>query len=303
MSIAASFGHSLPRLPKDSDYPSKYRCVGIEIEQEYDDAEQYREVYTREADQYWSVTHDNSMRNVGIEFVSTILYPSDINPAMGLVWDAVMEGTFSWRAGIHVHVDVRDLTYDQLRNVANVYSIIEPLLFAWEGNHRHESRFCVPWYTCPDSVTTMFTNVTDENSPHDIADSVNVFGKYAALNLIPITGQGSIEFRHMQTCEDLSRVKSFISMCLSIVEQGKDTTDLARVLSQYGARYLLTERLGGHLSPLLDVPNYEELLWRGIDTSNALSMSKVKLAPTTLSQDSYEDLMEIINNQLKGDKK
>lgn len=276
--IASKFGINPVSFPKESTFIVDDRRLGIEIEQEYTDGEDARfaqnTVRLGAASPYWRCENDGSLRNIGLEFVSTILWPHHVDAALQGILPAVRQGTCSWRAGIHVHVDASDLDEVQLRYMAKVYAMLEPVIFAWEGTSRDQSRFCVPWYTCTTGVRSMFEAVS--RNAQVINDAFQRFGKYTALNMIPLCNLGTVEFRHMQTVADIGKIKDYINLCLGIVNAGRNKIDAPKLLSSSGTRYFIREIFGTHADFLMNMTELETLLWRGMDTANAIALSELK---------------------------
>ena len=271
--VSSKFGLSAPTLPGKSSFVSDTICVGIELEQEYESERHFIAADgtgSPYAKSLWRVDRDDSLRGHGIEYASVVLYPAQIEPALDEVWSIVEQGNNSWRAGIHVHVDVRSLDDAQFRSMCKLYAIMEPLIFAWEGTGRDQSRFCIPWYSCTDGVAAAFDAVSQDR--RTIERTFRSFGKYAALNLMPIMNYGSVEFRHMSMMPDRQRLLNYVRICMGIVEAGSRNVNASREMSGLGPREFISSIFQGHCDFLLQVPDYEMLLWRGMDTANALGI-------------------------------
>lgn len=297
--VAAKFGISPAELPKKSEMIVDDRRLGIEIEQEYENSNRaVTSIVTHPTvRKLWRTERDGSLRNTGFEFVSTILWPHQVEEALDVVLPAVALGTCSWRAGIHVHVDVADLDELQLRCMAKLYAMLEHAIFAWEGTNRDQSRFCVPWYTCTAGVRDMFAAISSDSGT--ISRAFSTFGKYTALNMIPICNQGTVEFRHMQTVADKQSILKYVNLCLGIVQAGKDKVDVLKMFSTLGVRDFIREIFGDYGTFLLSVPNLEELLWRGMDTANSVALSELNLTKPTTNDSQVpdvKDLFQLIKN-------
>lgn len=278
MTLASKFGIDPPREPQPSPFVTDYRRVGIEIEQEYEKERVFERVMNsdarkKEISKYWDVKGDGSLRQFGAEFVSKILYPSDVKEALTNVMPLVAEGRFSWRAGIHVHVDVSDLDEEQIKSLGSIYSIIEPLIFRWEGHSRDVSRFAVPWYNCTEAVHSMYSSINGKSM--EVRRAFEKFGKYSALNLTPITKFGTVEFRHMEVTDNVEKIMNYIEICLCIVEAAKNKIDAPQELSMHGAENFLRTVFGGRLNFLHESMDTPDILWEGVDTANAITIANV----------------------------
>lgn len=273
MSLASKFGIKPELLPTPSVYCTDNRRVGIEIEQEYRTEQQYRKCQEVMSDKYWTVKGDGSLRHFGVEFCSNILYPGDVDAALDQVFDYLQAGTFSWRTGIHVHIDVSDLDEAQIRSVCELYAVVEPVLFEWEGNERDQSRFCVPWYTCPAAVRAMLSQL--DGDEFAVREAFERFGKYSALNLTSIPRFGTIEFRHMQTVNDKEKLRKYVNICLAIVEAGKEKINAGQMLSMNGAENFIRATFDKSLSFLDGTPVDFDRAWQSIDVINNIKMSTI----------------------------
>lgn len=141
------------------------------------------------------VDEDASLRNNGKEFkTSPSNFEGTIETFKGLHKTLVLgENPFTARTSIHVHVNVRELSLVQTRQLVLLYALFEPLFFEFVGYERKNSIFCVPLnYTYTPSIYKYPISVMKEK-----------WHKYTAFNIIPIgpdpdsPGFGTIEFRHM----------------------------------------------------------------------------------------------------------
>jgi len=268
--IAAIYGMSTaPRYRDDPRVKYSDVGVGIEIEAEDYDWDRFPTDFS-----YWNVKEDGSLRNRGVEFCSKILFGQDIVDALEEIQEDLSAVDINWRAGIHVHVDVRSLSANELINVCALYSILEPIIFEWEGNGRADSNFCVPWFVNHTPLVSLGELLHSLQAKGDVDRrdfrGIESLGKYSALNLMPLRSQGSIEFRIMQSTADTNRILEFVNICMAIVREGSqlDTSPLYLV-SEVGPTDFLRRTLG--MGILADqVRNHNELIWRGIDAANIL---------------------------------
>lgn len=270
-------------------------CVGIEIEAEGYDNDAAREFVNHDDGEYWEVKGDGSLRDRGVEYCSRILLGQEITNALSKVSPSLGRCNINWRAGIHVHVDVRPYNHLQIANIAALYAMLEPLIFAWEGNNRDQSNFCVPWSVCPDPAETLADCVRtiealdnpDRRSIRAMYRRLVDLGKYSALNLVPITHLGSIEFRLMESTADVNRILDFVNICMAIVKIGAETyeTGVVTLLSALGPESFFRNILGG-LPNLTSVPEASRLIWQGVSTANILT----SIGTVQLPHDSLESL-------------
>ena len=146
---------------------------------------------------YWTAKSDGSLRNHGMEFVCSHpwggvdLYNAAVE-IDGFLFGNNPEDT--WRCSTHVHIDVRDMTAAQVKKMILAYVFFERVLFKCSGWHRYKNNFC---------VALGFAQGQLEDLGNWWADSDAVFlnnltgrwDKYTAINFLPMSHFGSIEFR------------------------------------------------------------------------------------------------------------
>jgi hypothetical protein len=165
--------------------------VGIEIE-----VENVKQV--EHLDYYWKMKDDGSLRNYGKEFTTIPLRATQIPYALEYLSKALQNNdlSFSPRTSVHVHLNVRDMAWDQIRVLTLLYAIFERHFFHLAGTKRESSIFCVPLY----KTTQLSCLNWIEQNPK--------WHKYNAINLATILGDGdvprfgTIEFRHMYGTQD-----------------------------------------------------------------------------------------------------
>jgi len=216
---------------------------------------------------YWTPHTENSLRNNGQEWVfSEPLFGADAHRAVEwILKNAKLQGyQTSIRTGLHVHVDARDLTSEQFRNLCILYAYTEPVLFSWVGDNREESVYCVPWYYADRALmragglliamdndskkddialgnirpynrqTRAIRDVAPEEAhPSDTSRHSAEYERYSAFNLNALHKFGSVEFRHMQMTLDLQRTMDWINMLLSLKKAAMEPGDMsARILKE-----------------------------------------------------------------------
>lgn len=208
---------------------------------------------------YWQAKADGSLRNHGVEFVSNPLAVKQIQLAVEHLYSAMYQDNnpdFSPRTSVHVHVNCRDMTQDQVFNFVLLYAIFEKHFFAVAGTKRLNSIFCVPMYRC--NILKNARDLIYGFSPN--------WKKYCALNLLPLvpnndTGcYGTIEFRHLYGTANPQELMSWINdiLCLRqwamtfenewLLEQIKTMNTTSQYLGLYNqvfekGRKILTEKL------------------------------------------------------------
>lgn len=210
---------------------------GIEVE-----VEGIHKINTPTYKSYWKTTADNSLRNNGIEFVSLPIKANQIEGALIQLHNKVKHERnvpdFSERTSTHVHMNVRDLTIEQIYNLVLIYTSVENILFNWVGHNRDKNIFCIKL-----SDTNYFDNVS--NLLYYTKEIIRNWNKYTALNLQPISSKGTVEFRHLFGTWDKEIILLWINFLSCIKTYAKKTSrkDLEEEIKALNTNSLYEEYL------------------------------------------------------------
>lgn len=160
---------------------------------------------------------DGSLRNSGIEFITSPFeakYVGDVVQTV-LKINGITKSNYSERCSVHVHLNVCDMTLDQVSTLTSIYSLFERTMFKFVGGGRDNNIFCVPWYNAV--MPTFGANVPRY-------DQYRRWHKYLALNLSPMFGggdagagaYGTVEFRHMGGTCDVREIVAWVNIITSI---------------------------------------------------------------------------------------
>jgi hypothetical protein len=172
--------------------------VGVEIE-----LENLSDLSTRNSRLiHWDVITDDSLRNNGREFITKgdgiggdVLANAAVE-VEDLLKDYSPDPT--WRCSTHMHLDVRDLTVEEMKRLLIAYIFFEKFLFRESGWARYKSNFCVP-IGLAQSQVSILSDAFMIDTPESFAEHISCnWGKYTALNLRPCTHLGTFEFRMPQ---------------------------------------------------------------------------------------------------------
>jgi hypothetical protein len=210
--------HMVYEKGKINTYPILHptALVGIEIE-----VENIRDMVP--VDFYWQYKEDGSLRNHGAEFASIPLRGRQVEFALDYLntqMHMFNEPDFSNRTSVHVHLNVRDMTWDQIKVFTILYAMYERHFFHQAGTKRESSIFCVPLYK-----THQLRHFMDNPD-----GSASQWHKYSAVNLGTIIGSescskfGTIEFRHMYGTLDTKLLISWINQILCLRQEMINTT-------------------------------------------------------------------------------
>jgi len=186
-------------------FRSEFPEIGIEVETENikDDAF---------INHFWYSKEDNSLRNYGIEFTSKPLTMEEIEPALNYLVNQLSiknKPDMSPRTSIHVHVNCRKFTWEQIKTITLLYAIFEHHFYNIVGKNRENSIFCVPLYKT-EYLNTLF-NIKIDNI---------TWSKYCGINLLPLIQFGTIEFRHLYGTLDINTILRWIDNIGILIKAG-----------------------------------------------------------------------------------
>ena len=250
--------------------------VGIEVE-----VENY--VAKKRPSDIWTSTADGSLRNSGVEWVSrpheARYSPFALNELLGSCMDET-SCCFSPRTSIHVHVNMQEVDETAVQAIVLLYSVFEKLFFKFTGRGRIKNIYCVPLIDT-DCLTHFMTR--------NLHSGRALWSKYAALNLLPISEYGTIEFRHMHGTFDAKKVSIWIRMITKLCEyvianQDEVVSMLGKMSQHYDFRKLL-DTIFGSDAPYLKYQDFSDVK-QGVGrlltafTSNKTSRSLLEMRDT-----------------------
>lgn len=180
-------------------HPNIY--IGIEIELE--------KVKVNSIPTTFYMEEDHSLKVNGLEFISIPIRAKYLEVELNRLFSGLKQFDTSVRCSTHIHINVRDLTIEQVNKLLILYMIFEKSLFNFTGKDRWKNNFCTPLFSCPRHITKWF-----------VTPCVHWY-KYFALNLSPIFGGqskkvGTIEFRHLGGCSDVPKIISWVNLITSL---------------------------------------------------------------------------------------
>lgn len=186
--------------------------VGIEVEIEGD-----RAFPNPPGD--WIATTDGSLRGHSIEYVSAQpINPKDIDEHLRRLDKRIKnEGVKiqqSFRAGVHVHINVREFTMEEIANFALLYYIFDHAFARFCGSNREGNLFCLRLEDAEAPLAFLITALRKGNTAIFRTDNI----RYGAVNFAAISRHGSLEFRALETTPDFSRIAIWANMLYNMRE-------------------------------------------------------------------------------------
>lgn len=234
---------------------------------------------------FWAHHEEGSLKDHGAEYVfATPMFGIDAyNAVEWLVAHAKASGwKCTKRTGIHVHLDVRDLTVPQLAGLCILYAAVEPILYHWVGDGRDSSHFCIPLYRADEALSGACSIIRsafhdEKEDGHSALGLAGEFQRYAGFNLQALNKFGSIEFRHLQTTHDLVRITDWINMIMSFkataLKLPQSDGAVVRMIQRMGTRQLLYYVFPPALADkLYTSKSEEEFITRGLPSARDIAV-------------------------------
>ena len=214
---------TLPFLVDDTTF------IGIEVEVEGLDEGNFPDMRP-----FWAIRGDGSLRNNGMEFVSTPMRGKSLIVALKELEKVLKERypnhDFSDRTSVHVHINVRTMLCETFINFLLLYCVFESVLYKYVfdscGKKRDTNIFCVPLQEtghslCLDDAIRIFEKGDNKTSLVRLSQT---WKKYSGLNLIPIRSFGTTEFRHLGGISSTEKILGWINLLLSMKIYAENTS-------------------------------------------------------------------------------
>ena len=235
-------------------YP--FSLMGLEVEVEYSS-----EFFPRiDISEFWGITLDGSLRGPSREFVSRrpVSAKKLKEETKKLIKTLVEAGpiNYSGRAGIHIHINVRDLPLKELFNYIIIYYILEDILIPEE---RKGNLFCLGLKEAEGVIEPLIKLKRHKLNVLNLERDA----RYAALNIAAIKKYGSLEFRALGLTKDISIIETYIDVFLEIKRKCKMFADGVHILQMFsggGGLNFAQQILGELLDKLPNKATEESLM-------------------------------------------
>lgn len=222
----------------------------------------------------WNITDDGSLRNQGYEFrFQEPLFGEDVVSALKNIEEKMSSHKplpeCSKRTSVHVHLDVRDLTGQQLINLIVVYFIFEKAIVSYHKNVREDNNFCLPYYKAQHKISTIssiFNSIKTQNK--DSRALLGDMDKYSAFNLRAVYEKGTVEFRHMPGSYNAEVILEWINIILCLkkyaMNNEQEIVAIAEKMSADGPLNFLYEVFGREIGNKLLCDNIARGMYDGV---------------------------------------
>lgn len=129
--------------------------------------------------------------------------------------------------GLHVHVEVRDFTWRDLRALITLWAKYEPYFYSLQPHSRRANQYCAPirkseWQNAERAqFDTVKLALTQREA--GLQTIQQVYGKYSSLNLNYFWRRGTIEFRLGAGTVQYEKVQRWVQVLLALVQRAKGT--------------------------------------------------------------------------------
>jgi Putative amidoligase enzyme len=167
----------------------------------------------------WIIDTDGSLRNHGREFISNPFSRQQLLEIFAELHGVIeyitnsKERRFTHRTSIHVHINCLDLEPVQVKQIMLWYALFEPIFFKVAAPHRANNIHCVG----------LDQTVLSDYYKRDLTYLHSKWSKYTALNLLPLSEYGTIEFRHLEGTDSVEKLNDWLTILENLWVFGKST--------------------------------------------------------------------------------
>jgi hypothetical protein len=228
---------------------------------------------------YWRVDTDGSLKaEEAYEYV--LKKPVKIEDLKGRL--AILKEAFEdedaefdegYRAGVHVHVNVQNLTVKELFNYIVTSLVVEELLLTFCAKHRIGNHFCLRASEAEYMSQLLWKCAEDKNLMHLRTDDI----RYSATNLKPVVEYGSIEFRAHESTYDFDKINTWAEILVHIREASLGFDCPKKIMEEVsigGYEGFVKKVFGPHADFFLKQPNWSGKIRKGILVAQDIAYSR-----------------------------
>lgn len=176
------------------------------------------------------------------------------------------------RAGVHVHVNVQELTLVELFNFITIYLILEEPLTKFCGPFREGNLFCL---RSGDAEYVLFA-LREAAQSRRFRSLVHDNLRYSSMNVKALGTYGSLEFRAMRGTRDLSLIMDWTKILYGLREAAKTfrvPSDVINSFSEGAYDVFLRRTLGPYAATFLKMEGWEKMVKDGMRRSQTIAFS------------------------------
>jgi hypothetical protein len=176
----------------------------------------------------WDVKHDGSC---GFEIASPAMMMDDAGECIELknvcAQILTVQPQINRQCGLHVHVEVLDYTWDDMRRLLALWTRYEPFFFELLPPSRRHNTYCKPLrksvWTAGNSPSWPSVDRSIDARDERTFRSTTLFAgdRYHALNIDHFWSAGRIEFRLHSGTIDYVKIRNWVRLLLALVQRVK----------------------------------------------------------------------------------
>jgi hypothetical protein len=223
---------------------------------------------------FWNIEGDGSLRGPSAEYVLRSPIPrGSVNEALTqlyskLQYDSLLD---SGRAGVHIHINVRDLNLPQLYSFILLYLVFENVLVKYCGEDREGNLFCLR-ASDAEYLLFMVHKLLRRHRLNEIGGDVV---RYSSINLSAIRKYGSLEFRAMRSPVAADVIETWAKLLLCLKDAAlryNSPREIVQGVSELGG-YDFAHSIFGDLVEHLDSDNWGVDVMKGMRLIQPLTMA------------------------------
>lgn len=227
---------------------------------------------------------DGSLRDNGAEFIfnKPLMYGSrEFEQSLAYIEQigTKVQAVTSPRTSTHYHLNVTDLTVQELRNLLYLSLLIEPVLMKYCSSHRQHNRFCLPtWQSDVISPMKLCLQWAEQGNADDAAYYSVDRTKYSSISLHRLQDLGTVEYRMFDGTYN-SAVHRNVGKLLNFLRRISTRRTLEEIKEskvQGRLRTVLTSVLRTAFGTKISTKELQELLDSGTVQANDLVRADIK---------------------------
>lgn len=186
----------------------------------------------------WTIHEDGSLRGESAEYVfSKPVNYERANAILDKFAQQIATATsvnMSYRTSVHVHVNVQDMTFNQIYNMILLYILYEDQFGEMAGDHRIGNLFCLRAKDAKGYIATL-RQAAARNRWNDLGSN---HLRYSACNTVALFQHGTLEFRAMRGTTDTNLIRRWYTLLLRLrhaaTELFRNPQDILQQLANRG---------------------------------------------------------------------
>lgn len=237
--------------------------IGIEIEVEGVN------IPMEDTNKFWSANYDGSLKSIeNSEYVTNnpVRYSTSLDHIAHLsniFKDNSTTINDSMRAGVHIHLNMQEMTKQQVSSIAALFYIVEPILLDYCGEGRVGNLFCLSSDRADWQIKYIADCIKEDRYLDLCTDNI----RYCALNWKPITTFGTLEVRCLKTPNNIIHIQKWIRLLQRIVDYGAKVNNINELLSDVSGceKTQFLEKIFGPLTKWLPIESdVEDKIFDGV---------------------------------------